>query len=303
MTYMPEKNKTVIIIGGPTAAGKTSLAIEVARHFKTEIISADSRQCYKELNIGVARPSPLELQTIKHHFIASHSIEENISARVFENFALERAWELFKHHDQVVMVGGSGLYIQAFCEGFDEIPDLAPGVRDQLLRQYQANGINWLREQLLILDPAYYATVALNNPQRMMRALEVVKSTGIPFSEFRKGIKKERPFRVIKLGVAIEKEILYQNIIHRTNHMFDMGLLNEVEALQAFRHLPALNTVGYKELFAYLDNKISFKQAKELIEKNTRHYAKRQMTWFKKDAGFKWVLPEASGVISSLSFL
>ncbi len=295
--------KTCIIIAGPTAVGKTSVSIALAQHFKTAIISADSRQCYKELNIGVARPSPLELQTIKHHFIASHSIEENISARVFENFALERAWELFKHHDQVVMVGGSGLYIQAFCEGFDEMPPMTPGLRDQIQMDYQTNGINWLREQLLMLDPAYYATVALNNPQRMMRALGVVKSTGKPFSEFRKGNKKDRPFRVVKLGVAIEKEILYQNIVHRTNQMFDMGLLNEVESLQHFRHLPALNTVGYKELFAYLDNKISFKQAKELIEKNTRHYAKRQMTWFKKDAGFKWVLPEASGVISSLSFL
>ncbi|GAC1423641.1 MAG: tRNA (adenosine(37)-N6)-dimethylallyltransferase MiaA [Flavisolibacter sp.] len=300
--FMDANNKTIIIIGGPTAAGKTSLAIEIARHFKSEIISADSRQCYKELNIGVARPTVEQLQSVKHHFIASHNIGENISAGVFENFALEKALELFNDHNLVVMVGGSGLYIQAFCEGLDEMPTIAPGIREEIQRQYQLNGLKWLGEQLLILDPSYYATVAVKNPQRLIRALEVVKSTGKPFSEFRKGKKKSRPFQIIKIGVAIEKDILYQNIVHRTKHMFDIGLLAEVESLLAFRYHPALHTVGYKELFAYLENKISLKEAKGLIEKNTRHYAKRQMTWFKKDAGFKWVLPNVNQVISSLSF-
>jgi tRNA dimethylallyltransferase len=283
--------KTVIILAGPTAVGKTAVAIQLARHFHTEIISADSRQCYKELNIGVARPSSEELQTVTHHFIASHSIQEEITAALFEQFALQKTNELFVNHAVVVMAGGTGLYIKAFCEGLDLIPAINSEVREHIVMQYEKNGIEWLQEQVKEKDPAFFETGEMQNPQRMMRALEVVEATGQSVLSFRNGKKAVRDFNIIKLGLELPKEELRQRIDKRVDTMMEDGLLNEVKNLLTFKQLNALQTVGYAELFDYLEGKTTLDNAIELIKTHTRQYAKRQMTWFKKDADMKWFSP------------
>lgn len=283
--------KTVIIVSGPTAVGKTSVAISLAKHFHTEIISADSRQCYKELNIGVARPSVAELNEVPHHFIASHSAKENINAAFFERFALQKIDELFQNHDTVIMVGGTGLYIKAFCEGLDEIPELKPEVRDRIVEEYRKNGLQWLQEEVEKKDPGFFTGGEIKNPQRMMRALEVVESTGISILDFRKNKKADRDFKMIKIGLELPKEELHRNINSRVDKMIKDGLVDEVRSLNSFRNLNALQTVGYTEIFEFIDKKISFETAIEEIKKNTRQYAKRQMTWFKKDKDVKWFSP------------
>jgi tRNA dimethylallyltransferase len=286
------KQKTVIIICGPTAAGKTSVAIQIAKHFQTEIISADSRQCFKELNIGVARPSINELQQVKHHFIASHSIQEEVNAATFEKFALQKANELFQLHDVIVMVGGTGLYLKAFCEGLDSIPDIEPAIRQNIADNYETKGLEWLQHEVKLKDPLFYETGEIKNPQRMMRALEVMESTGQSIVSFRKGAKAERDFTIIKIGLELPKEELHRNINTRTDKMMEAGLLNEVKDLLPYKKLNALQTVSYKELFDYLDEKISLDDAVAQIKTNTRQYAKRQMTWFKKDKDINWFHPE-----------
>jgi len=283
--------KTVVIIAGPTAVGKTTVAIQLAKHFQTEIISADSRQCFKELNIGVARPSTEELQEIPHHFVASHSINEEVTAITFEQFALKKARELFQLHDIVIMVGGTGLYIKAFCEGLDMIPEIDPAIRQQVIQSYEASGISWLQQQLQEKDNAFYTTGEMQNPQRMMRALEVVLSTGQSVLSFRKGQKAIRDFNIIKIGLELPKEELHRNIHTRVDAMMKAGLLDEVKELIPFKDLNALQTVGYAELFDYLDGKISLEKAIEQIKTHTRQYAKRQITWFKKDAEIQWFSP------------
>ena len=285
------KNKTVIIIAGPTAVGKTSAAIELAKYFKTEIISADSRQCYKEMDIGVARPSPNNLQEIKHHFIASHSIRDGVNAASFEKFALEKVSELFLQYDTVMMVGGSGLYIRAFCEGLDEIPSVKTEIRTDICRQFEEKGLIWLQEEIKLKDPEFYRAGEIQNPQRMMRALEVVESTGQSVLHFRKGKKAERDFNIIKIGLQLSKEQLHQNINKRVDKMIEMGLVGEVKNLQPYYRLNALQTVGYSEIFDYLNAKMSLAEAIGNIKTNTRQYAKRQMTWFRKDAEIKWFEP------------
>ncbi len=283
--------KTVVIITGPTAVGKTSVAIQLAKHFNTEIISADSRQCFKELIIGVARPSQEELQQVQHHFIASHSIQGEVTAVTFEQYALQKSTELFQQHDTVVMVGGTGLYVKAFCEGLDLIPEIDPAIRQQVINFYSANGISWLQEQLQQKDPLFTSEGEMQNPQRMMRALEVVESTGQSVLSFRKGEKVKRDFNIIKMGLELPKETLHRNIATRVDVMMEAGQLEEVKSLLPFRHLNALQTVGYAELFDFLDGKISLNEAVEKIKISTRQYAKRQLTWFKKDAGIKWFAP------------
>jgi tRNA dimethylallyltransferase len=283
--------KNVIIICGPTAVGKTSVSIQVARHFQTEIISADSRQCFKELNIGVARPSPEELNAVPHHFIASHSIHEEVNAGTFENYALQKTDDLFRVHDTVVMVGGTGLYIRAFCEGLDNIPSVGPAIRFGIIQSYEANGISWLQEQLKEKDPLFSSEGEMQNPQRMMRALEVIESTGQSILSFRKAEKAPRDFNIIKIGLELPREELHRNIHTRVDQMMEMGLLVEVRSLLAFRKLNALQTVGYAELFDHLDGKISLEKAVEHIKTNTRQYAKRQMTWFRKDKTIEWFSP------------
>ena len=294
--------KTVIIICGPTAVGKTSVAIQLATHFKTEIISADSRQCFKELNIGVARPSAEELKEVKHHFIASHSIKEEVTAVTFEQYALQKTKELFHQHDIVIMVGGTGLYIKAFCEGLDAIPDVPAEIRKNIISNYESRGMEWLQNEVNEKDPAFYAAGEIQNPQRMMRALEVMEATGRSILSFRNGEKAKREFNIIKIGLKLPKEELIRNINTRVEKMMEEGLLHEVKQLQPGKNLNALQTVGYVEIFDHLEGKISLADAIEKIKTNTRQYTKRQMTWFKKDKEIKWFLPsQLSEIIQSLS--
>jgi len=295
------KDKTVVIICGPTAVGKTSVSITLAKYFHTEIISADSRQCFKELKIGVARPSGEELNEISHHFIASHSIKENINAAFFEKFALQKTEELFKTHDTIIMVGGTGLYIKAFCEGLDEISPIDETIRKNIVSDYELHGLSWLQEQVKIKDPEFYKVGEIQNPQRLMRALEVVGSTGQSILSFRKNKKTDRPFKIIKFGLELPKEELHRNINSRVDKMLQEGLLEEVGSLNGYRDVNALQTVGYSEIFEHLDGKMSLANAIEEIKKNTRQYAKRQMTWFKKDKEINWVNPKQTGDILSMA--
>jgi tRNA dimethylallyltransferase len=285
--------KTVIIIAGPTAVGKTAIAIQLAQYFNTEIISADSRQFFKELNIAVARPSPAELSVVRHHFIASHSIQENITAADFEEFALQKTKELFKRHDTLILVGGTGLYIKAFSEGLDAIPSVEPEIRESIRKDYEAKGLSWLQEQIKQKDQEFYKQGEIQNPQRMMRALEVLESTGQSILSFRSNRKAERDFNIIKIGLELPKAKLNENINDRVDQMMKAGLLEEAREVLPYRSLNALQTVGYKELFHHFDGKISLQEAVEQIKLNTRQYAKRQMTWFKKDKAIIWFPPGA----------
>ncbi|HKC37069.1 MAG TPA: tRNA (adenosine(37)-N6)-dimethylallyltransferase MiaA [Chitinophagaceae bacterium] len=291
------KDKTVIIICGPTAVGKTSAAILLAKHFQTDIISADSRQCFKELNIGVARPSIEELKEIPHHFIASNSINENINAAFFEQYALQKTNDLFKKNDIVIMVGGTGLYIKAFCEGLDIIPSIDESIRKKIIQNYELHGLAWLQNEVKKKDPKFYKVGEIQNPQRLMRALEVIESTGQSILEFRKNKKAKRDFKIIKIGLELPKEELHANINLRVDKMINDGLVEEVRLLKGYSHVNALQTVGYSEVFEHLDGKISLATAIEEIKKNTRQYAKRQMTWFKKDKEINWVnVKQASNI-------
>lgn len=286
MIHFPDK--TVLIIVGPTAVGKTAMAIELAKHFHTEIISADSRQCFKELNIGVARPSDIELNEVKHYFIASHSIHDEVNAAVYEKYALEKANEIFKNHDVAVMVGGTGLYIKAFCEGLHDIPVVDPEVRKKIIQFYEEKGLEWLHQEIKEKDPEYFLKGEIKNPQRLMRALEVMESTGKSILFFRKGEPVKRDFKIVKIGLELPKTELYRNINSRVDAMMKNGLLEEVNQLLPFKDLNALQTVGYSELFDYLNKKIPLEQASEQIKQSTRQYAKRQLTWFKKDKKISW---------------
>ena len=281
-------NNTVYIIIGPTAVGKTSFAIALAQHFKTEIISADARQCYAELNIGVARPSLEELSKVPHHFIASHSVNDTINAQVFENYALAKADELFKTHQSVVMVGGTGLYIKAFCEGLDMIPDIDPDIRAHIIEQYEKLGLRWLQKEVSVKDPLYWAKGERQNPQRLMRALEVMLGTGASIVSFQIKNKITRPFNIVKVGLELPREQLYESINQRVISMVENGLEQEVRELVAQFHLNALQTVGYSEWGPYFEGSLSKEKVIENIQQNTRHYAKRQMTWFKKDLDITW---------------
>ncbi len=286
-----DRSKTIIIIVGPTAVGKTTFALDVAKLLNTEIISADSRQCYKELNIGVAKPSVDELQQVKHHFINSHSVQEEVNAVVFEHYALNAAEEIFRSKDVAVMVGGTGLYIKAFADGLDDIPAVNEDLRQQIIDQYEQNGLEWLQNEVLQKDPEFWAVAEQHNPQRLMRALEVKESTGNSITEFRKGEKQDRPFNIIKIGLELPREELYNRINIRVDQMIEQGLLQEANELLPLRHLNALQTVGYKELFDHFDRNISLEKAIEDIKKNSRHYAKRQLTWFRKDQDISWFSP------------
>lgn len=298
------KNKTCVVIVGPTAVGKTKVAIDIAQKFNTEIISADSRQCYKELNIGVAKPSPEELKIIKHYFINSHSIHEEVNAKVFEDYSLQKINDIFQLNDIAVMVGGTGLYIKVFCEGMDEVPEADDEVRDKIVSAYEENGLEWLQSEIEKHDPLFFSKGEIKNPQRMMRALEVKLSTGRSIFEFQFKEKKERDFKIIKIGLELSREDLYQNINNRVEEMMKNGLLNEVKSLYSFKELNALHTVGYRELFNFLEAKISLDEAVEKIKQNTRQYAKRQMTWFKRDKEIKWFYPgDLLKILNHLQFI
>jgi tRNA dimethylallyltransferase len=292
--------KTVIIIAGPTAVGKTAVAVELARTLQTEIISADSRQCYRELKIGVARPSEEELQLVPHHFIASHSIHEKLDAAVFENYALQKAAQIFQHHDYAVMVGGTGLYLRAFCEGMDAIPSIPEAIRNEISQAYAQQGLAWLQQQVQQLDPQFYREGEIQNPRRLMRALEVFKASGKSILSFRKGVAAERPFQIIKFALNIPREQLHRHINKRVEGMMEAGLLAEVESLVPYQHLNALQTVGYKELFDYLNGQCTLADAVADIKTNTRQYAKRQLTWFRKDTSYTWISPETEHILSHI---
>lgn len=281
----------VIIIAGPTAVGKTALAIQLAQHFETAIISADSRQCYRELGIGVAKPSPEELAQVPHYFIDSHTISEEVNAVVFEQYALQAANEIFKQHQVAVMVGGTGLYIKAFCEGLDAIPEVPAAIREEVIRLYETNGLSWLQQELQEKDPLFWAQAEQQNPQRLMRALEVFYATGQSIETFRTAHKTVRPFTVIKIGLELERPLLYDRINSRVHGMMQAGLLEEAKALLPYRHLNALQTVGYKEFFDHFDGKCTLSEAITQLQQNTRHYAKRQLTWFKRDPNMQWFQP------------
>jgi tRNA dimethylallyltransferase len=287
------KQKTCIIICGPTASGKTGIAIDIATQFNTKIISADSRQCFKELGIGVAKPSLEQLTAVHHYFINSHSITENISAADFEQYALDSINEIFKTNDVAIMVGGTGLYIKVFCEGLDDIAPTDPNIKTNIIENYNAHGIAWLQESIKNEDPLYFEKGEIQNPQRMMRALEVVRNTGKSIVTHQQKIKKERDFNIIKIGIDLPRDILYSRINTRVDKMIAQGLEKEAKELHPQKALNALQTVGYRELFDYFDNTISLEKAVELIKQNTRHYAKRQMTWFKKDEDVIWLQPNA----------
>lgn len=280
--------KTVYIICGPTAVGKTNFAIALAEHLQTEIISADSRQCYQELGIAVAKPDAIELKRVPHHFINSHSIQEELNAGKFEAYALTKAEELFLTHDSVVMVGGTGLYIKAFCEGMDAMPTIDASIRDTVSKEYEAKGLGWLQKELAEKDPIFWRQAEQENPQRLMRALEMILATGISITSFRKAEKKIRPFKIVKIGLELPRELLNQRINLRVDQMRENGLVEEAKGLLASRNNNALQTVGYQELFDHFDGKTDLNQAIELIKQHTRQYAKRQMTWFKKDKDIRW---------------
>lgn len=282
-------DKTLIVICGPTAVGKTDFAIELAEKLGTEIISADSRQLYREIPIGTAQPTEEQFARVKHHFIAERSVDEDYNAGMFERDALKRLDQLFLHHDKVVCCGGTGLYIKALCDGLDDLPEADEGLRQQLTERLEQEGLKSLQEQLQQLDPAHYSRMDVQNPQRVIRALEVCLSTGKPFSSFHGGAKPERPFKVVKIGLELPREELYERINKRVDLMLQNGWLEEAKAVFEKRHLNALNTVGYKELFAHLEGKLTLDEAIEKIKVNTRRFAKRQLTWFKKDEAIEWM--------------
>jgi len=284
-------HKTCIIILGATASGKTDIAIEVAKHFNTEIISADSRQCFKELNIGVAKPSENQLASVPHHFINSHSIHDNVSAADFEKYALTKIEKIFVQNTVAVMCGGTGLYIKAFTDGLDDITQTDVITKNKISKNYEQFGVAWLQQQIKELDPLFWQQGEIQNPHRLMRALEVIMSTGKSIIAQQKKTKKQRPFNIIKIGLDVPRDILYQRINNRVDLMRNNGLEAEVKNLIPFKSLNALQTVGYRELFDFFGDQISLERAFELIKQNTRHYAKRQITWFNKYEEILWIKP------------
>jgi tRNA dimethylallyltransferase len=283
---------TVIIIVGPTAVGKTAAAMKLARHLKTSIISADSRQCYRELNIGVAKPTTAELEAVPHYFINSHSVADEVSAATFEFLTLRWTTELFQHAPTVVMVGGTGLYIRAFTDGLDTIPPVDQSIRSHIRLHYEEHGLGWLQTEVEKYDPAFYAAGEILNPQRLMRALEVRMSTGQSILSFQNREPRQRPFEIVTIGLTLPREELNKRIDVRVDEMMKAGLLDEVRSLLPYRAHNALQTVGYKELFHFLDGKTTLEAAVAAIKTSTRQYAKRQLTWFHRDLSVRWTDPD-----------
>jgi tRNA dimethylallyltransferase len=283
--------KTLIVILGPTAIGKTSVSINIAKRLHTEIISSDSRQIFKELYIGTAVPDSQQLRTVKHHFIQSHSIHNYYNASLYESEVLHTIENLFRKHKQLVMCGGSMLYIDAVCKGIDDLPPIDHKVRDEVIARYQTEGLENLRFELKKVDPDYYATADLKNYKRIIHALEIFYMTGKPYSTFMTNSSKTRDFNIIKIGLNTDRAELHKRINLRVDQMITDGLVEEARTVYPFKNLNTLNTVGYKELFDYFDGGISFEDAVELIKRNSRRYARRQLTWFNKDQTIKWFEP------------
>ncbi|WP_042246108.1 tRNA (adenosine(37)-N6)-dimethylallyltransferase MiaA [Jejuia pallidilutea] len=285
---MKTQNKYLISIVGPTAIGKTALSIKLAQYFNTEIISADSRQFFKEMQIGTAAPTKTELATVKHHFIHHKSIKDNYNVGSFEKDGINCLNSLFKTFNVVIMVGGSGLYVDAVTKGLDHFPDVDKSIRTQLNSDLKLKGLDYLQQQLKQLDIESYNNIAIDNPHRVIRALEICIGTGKPYASFLNKAKQERSFNTITVGLNANRDIIYSRINQRVDIMLEEGLLNEVKSLKEYKHLNALNTVGYKELFNYLDGEWSLEFAISEIKKNTRRFAKRQLTWFKKTEDIIW---------------
>ena len=284
--------KTLIVITGPTAVGKTALCLDIAKHFDIPIINADSRQIFRELKIGTARPTEEQMQEVKHYFVGILGLEDYYSASLFEQQVLELLDQQFQTHDYALMAGGSMMYIDAVCDGIDDIPTIDDATRDLMKKRLAEEGLEKLCEELKILDPDYYDIVDRQNPRRVVHALEICTMTGKPYTSFRKREKRERPFRIIKIGLNRPREELYERINRRVDQMMADGLLDEVRSLYPQRSLNALNTVGYKELFDYLDGRWSLEEAVERIKGNTRRYARKQLTWYKKDEQIRWFHPD-----------
>jgi len=278
----------LIVIVGPTAVGKTAAAISVVEKLKTEIISADSRQIFKELNIGTAKPSNEELKRVTHHFIDSKSVNENYDAGQYGRDAIELIHSLFKKYDWLVMVGGSGLYVKAALEGFDDMPEVPEGIRLEILKEYHSKGLPWLQQQVKEADLEFFNSVDQQNPQRLMRALELLQSTDKSIRELRVKKKTEHPFEVIKIGLNLPREVLYQRIDKRMDQMIHDGLFDEAKQFYPLRHLNALQTVGYREIFDYIDGLYDYEETVRLLKRNSRRYAKRQLTWFLRDNEVSW---------------
>ncbi len=290
-TMMSTKRGTLIVVGGPTGSGKSALAVEIAKHFRAPIISTDSRQMYRGMAIGTAQPTIEELAAVKHYFIADREPEDDFNCGRYEVEALALLDKLFAEYRYVVAVGGSGLYIQALCSGMDALPEADDELRDNLKNRLANEGIESLFAELQRLDPAYAEVVDRCNPARIMRALEVCISSGKPYSEQRSGTSSKRPFHIIKIATDMPRDILYDRINRRVDMMVEEGLIAEAETMYPKRHLNALQTVGYRELFDYFDGKCSLEEAIELVKRNSRRYAKRQMTWFRRDSEFRWFAP------------
>lgn len=285
---MTSTKRHLIVVVGPTASGKSDLAVRLAQHYAAPIISTDSRQIYRGVPIGTAQPTDSQLAAVEHHFIAERNVDEAYSCGEYEREAIERLDRLFVRCDTVVAVGGSGLYIQALCEGIDDLPEVDESLRNELNSRLAAEGLESLAEELRQRDAAYYEVVDRSNPQRVLRALEVCISSGRPYSEMRCGVSKQRDFKIVKVGIAMEREQLYDRINRRVDAMFAEGLVEEARAMYPYRDCNALHTVGFTELFDHFAGLITLDEARELIKRNTRRYAKRQMTWFRRDGEIAW---------------
>lgn len=290
-------SKRLLVIVGPTGSGKTDLSIRLALHYAAPILSTDSRQVYRGMPIGTAQPSDEQRQAVEHHFIASHDVKDNLNCGEYEVQALARLENLFACHDYVVAVGGSGLYVRALCEGMDDLPQTDDALRAELSQRFEAEGLEPLAAQLRELDPVYYEAVDRSNPARVMRALEVCLQTGLPYSAQRTGERRPRPFEIVKIGIDMPRDELYDRINRRVDQMLADGLEAEARAMYPYRALNALQTVGYREFFDYFDGRTSYDEAVELIKRNSRRYAKRQLTWFRRDSEIRWFGPDDDAAI------
>lgn len=284
--------KSLIVIAGPTAVGKTAVAIKLAKEFRTEIVSADSRQFFREMNIGTAKPTEAERAEVPHYFIDSHSVVDDYDAAAYADDALEGIQKLFRAHDEVILCGGSGLYIRAVCDGFDEIPEVPETVREELIRNYEEYGLKWLQDQLKEHDYQSFEILDVNNPHRVIRALEVKLHTGKSIQSFRTNKKRQHDFQIVKIGLDLPRQELYQRIDERMDRMIANGLFEEAKALYPLRHHNALQTLGYQEIFDFIDNQYDYEECVRLLKRNSRRYAKRQLTWFRRDSEFTWFHPD-----------
>ncbi len=297
---MSSNINTVYVIAGPTAVGKTAIAIQLANALGTSIISADSRQCYREMTIGTAKPSEDELAAVPHYFINSHSVTEHLSTADFERLALSYLDEIFKATNTAVVCGGTGLYIKTLCEGIDSMPDVDEAIDEEVNQLYKEQGITWLQEALQKEDPTFYKTGEVNNPVRLIRALSFIRSTGKSITDYRTGAKKDRPFNIVKVALDMPREVLYDRINRRVDIMMEQGLLTEATALYPQRHLKNLQTVGYSELFEYMDGNRTLDEAIGKIKQHSRNYAKRQLTWFRKDKEFNWLDANTPDIVAQI---